>query len=85
MGVGTSIMDYQYIPSFHLRKRPVYGELVVVLAEAACNIIDVVTGTLLLSKDSYMMISSIDRRTHEVGHRCVQSHIVLVFMCNMPY
>ena len=47
--MGAGVMDHQQVPHIDPGQHPVHGELVVVLAQAAGDVVLVVTGQVLLA------------------------------------
>lgn len=56
------------------------GELIVVLAEGSCDIVDVVAGGMFFAEDGDMVIGTIEGGAHEVGHAGIEADIVAVGM-----
>ena len=76
--VRTRVVDDNAVADVDLRQLAVDGKLIVVLAERARDVVDVVARFVLLARDRDVMVSAVHGRAHEVGHAGVEADVVLV-------
>ena len=76
-------MDKKIISLLNLRQHPVYGKLVIVLAQRTCHIIHMVAGRILFSKHRDMVISPVHCRPHQVHRTGIHADILLMDMLLM--
>ena len=78
MAVGAGVMDHQDITDIDGGQAPLDGELIVILAQTAGHIIDMVQNGVLLAQDGDMVVSTVHGRTHQVGSAGIQTDVLLV-------
>ena len=76
--MSASIMDKDLISQLNFRKLPIHGELIVIFAEAAGDVIYMVGRGVFLAQHGDMVIGAIHSGTHEIGRTSVQTDIVLI-------
>ena len=74
----TRIVDDHAVADVNLWQLAVDGELIVVLAERARDVVRVVAGLVLLAGDRDVVVGAVHGRAHEVGHAGVEADVVLV-------
>ena len=72
------VVDDEQVAHVDAGQRPVDGELVVVLAQAAGHVIDVVAGRVLLAHDGDVMVRAVHGRAHEVRGAGVHADVFLI-------
>ena len=83
MAMRASIVDDDQIANVDMRQGPVNGKLVVVFAQRADDVVDMVVGLVFLAGNGDVMIRAIHRRAHQVGGAGVQPDILLINMLFM--
>ena len=78
VAVGARVVEDEEVAALDFGQGPRDGELVVVLAERARHVVDVVAGAVLLAEDGDVVVGAVERRPHEVGHAGVHAHVVAV-------
>ena len=78
MAVGPGVVDDQQIADVDLGQHSVHGELVVVLAQGAGDVVLVVAGLVLLAHDGNVVIGTIHGRAHQVGRAGVHADIIFI-------
>ena len=78
MAVGAGVMDDQQVADLNFRQHPVNGELVVVFAQGAGDVVHVVTGGVLLAHDGDVVVGPVHGGPHQVGSAGVHPDVVLV-------
>ena len=78
MAVGPGVVDHKQIPHVHLGQHPVHGELVVVLAQGAGDIVFVVPGGILLAHNGDVVVGPVESGTHQVRGAGVHPDVLLV-------
>ena len=78
MAVGPGVVDDQQIADVDLGQHPVHGELVVVLAQGAGDVVLVVAGLVLLAHDGDVVIGPVHGRAHQIGRAGIHADVVLV-------
>ena len=74
----SGIVEGEDVAGDEFREDASDGELVVVLAEGAGDIIDVVAGAVFLAEDGDVVVCAVEGGAHEVGHAGVHSCVVAV-------
>ena len=78
MAVGAGVVDDEDVTDVDFRQFAVNGKFVVVLAEGAGHIVDVVAEVLFLAEDGDVMVCPVHGGTHEVCHAGIEADVVLV-------
>ena len=78
MAVGAGVVEDEQVAGDDLGEGALDGELVVVLAERAGDVVDVVGGEALLAQDGDVVVGAVEGRAHEVGHAGVEADVVAV-------
>lgn len=74
----TGVVNVEDIAPVDLRKHPVDGEFIVVLAERAGNIVFVIARSRFLAHHGDVMIGAVHRRTHQVRRAGIDADVILV-------
>ena len=85
MAVRTGIVDHDNISRRQLRQCAINGKLVVILTERPRHVVNLCVLTALFSNHGDMMIGTVQRRTHQVGHAGIQPRKSLVGLLDMKY
>ena len=72
------IVDIEQVAAIDLRQAAVNGELVVVLAQAANDVIDVIRRSILLAQHGDVVVRAVHRRAHQVAGAGVHADVLLV-------
>ena len=83
--VRARVVDGHQVADLDLGQRAVHGELVVVLAQGARDVVDVVAGRVLLAQDRDVVVRAVHGRAHEVGRAGVQAHVLLVRVLDVQH
>ena len=78
VAVCARVVDDDAVADVDLGQLAVDGEFVVVLAERAGDVVDMVTEGVFLADDGDVVVSAVDGGAHEVRHAGVESDVVLV-------
>ena len=81
--MGPRIMDHQIVSHIDLRKFPVNGKLIIILAQGTGHIVYVILRCIFLSEHRDMMVCPVHSGTHEICRTCIDSDIFLVDMLLM--
>ena len=73
-------MDDQKVSFFDFGKHAVNCEFIVIFAQGTCDIVFVVTGAVLFSHHSDMMVCAVHGRAHEIYCTGVHANILFVGM-----
>ena len=76
--MGAGVVDDYQVPHVDLGQAPLDGELVVVLAKAAGDIVHMVQDGVLLAQHGDVVVSAVHGRTHQVGGAGVQADVLPV-------
>ena len=76
--MGTAVVNHHQIPILDFRQCPVNGEFIVILAQRAGYVIDVIAGGIPFSAHRDVMIGSVHGRPHQVGGAGIQPYIMLI-------
>ncbi len=71
-------MKHEIVTDLNSWKLSIYSEFIIILTQAPCDIIGILTRFILLAKHSDMVIRSIHRRAHKIHCTCIQANIFLI-------
>ena len=78
VAVGAGIVDDQNIPHVDLGQAALNGELVVVLAQAAGDVVHMVQDGVLLAQHGDVVVGAVHGRAHQVGGAGIQADVLPV-------
>ena len=85
MAVGTGIVNGHDVTNLDGRQAALHGELVVILAQTAGDIIDMIQNGSFLAQNRDVMVSAIHGRAHQVSGAGIQTHILPVDVLLVQY
>ena len=83
--VGAGVVDGYDVANLDLRQAALNGELVVVLSQAAGDVVDVIQNGVLLAEDGDVMVSTVHGGAHQVSGASIQTHILPVDVLLMQH
>ena len=78
MAVRAGVVDRQKVARFEAGEGTVDRELVVVFAERAGHVVELVARRVFLAEHRDVMVGAVERGAHEVGHAGVEPRVFLV-------
>ena len=78
-------MDINDIPDLDLGQHAVDGKLIIVLAQAAGDIVLMVAGGVLLAQHGNMVVGAVHGRAHQVGGAGIHADVLLIDMLLMQH
>ena len=83
--MSAGVVDINYIADLNFRQHSVDSELVVVFAQTAGDVINVVQNGIFLTQHRDMVVGAIHGRTHQVCGAGIQAHVLPVDVLLMQH
>ena len=76
--VGAGVVDADDVADLDGGQAPVDGKLVIVFAQAAGHIVDVIQQGILLAQNGDVVVGAVHSRAHQIGGAGIQTNVLSV-------